>query len=70
MVPDKKRSFFNPTPAEYADPALRAIGYGSSVIPYWRHSIQSVLAQLIPQKILTKYLLHSEIHKRENYPSR
>ncbi|CAA6668238.1 unnamed protein product [Spirodela intermedia] len=46
MVPDIRRSFFNSAPEEYALPAVRAIGFGTTVLPYWRHSMQCYFAKL------------------------
>ncbi|CAA6668240.1 unnamed protein product [Spirodela intermedia] len=69
MVPDKRRSFFNSAPEEYALPAVRAIGFGTTVLPYWRHSIQCYFAKLAPESILNEWLLRSAIKRREQYPA-
>ncbi|XP_078434747.1 very-long-chain 3-oxoacyl-CoA reductase 1-like [Wolffia australiana] len=45
MVPTFKPSMFVPTPSQYANSALRCVGYGSEVMPYWSHVLQTVLMQ-------------------------
>ncbi|CAA6668247.1 unnamed protein product [Spirodela intermedia] len=57
MVPDKKLYFFNPSPDGYAPSAVRAIGYGATVIPYWRQSLQAYLATYVPVGIFNEQLL-------------
>ncbi|CAA6668245.1 unnamed protein product [Spirodela intermedia] len=45
MVPDKKPSFFNTKPEEYAPWAVRAIGYGISILPHWRVLLSEIRAR-------------------------
>lgn len=69
MVPEKRRSFFNSLPEEYALPAVRAIGFGTTVLPYWRHSMQRYFAKLAPESILNEWLLRAAIRRRVEYPA-
>ncbi|CAA6667674.1 unnamed protein product [Spirodela intermedia] len=64
MVPDKRHSFFNSTPEEYAPPAVRAVGYGTSILPYWRHSMLNFLAKLAPERILNEWFLRDALNQR------
>ncbi|XP_078447435.1 very-long-chain 3-oxoacyl-CoA reductase 1-like [Wolffia australiana] len=68
MVPDKKENFFNPMPEQYAPPVLRAIGYGCSVIPYWRQSFQNYLSTFCLVPIFNENLLYAALRRRAYYP--
>ncbi|CAA7405072.1 unnamed protein product [Spirodela intermedia] len=67
MVPDKRHSFFNSTPEEYAPPAVRAIGYRTSILPHWRHSMLNYLAKLAPDSILNEWFLGDALNQRAKH---
>ncbi|CAA6668246.1 unnamed protein product [Spirodela intermedia] len=49
---------------------IRAIRYGTTMLTYWRHSIQCFFGNLNLEKFLNAWLLHSARRRRLNYPSR
>lgn len=64
MSPVKGDSPFIPSPEEYVKAAIRCIGYEPRCVPYWRHSIQWVLASLMPDSALNLWRLQVGIRKR------
>ncbi|KAL6662203.1 hypothetical protein ACP70R_000062 [Stipagrostis hirtigluma subsp. patula] len=64
MAPIKGDSPFIPSPEEYAEAALRCIGYEARCVPYWRHSVQWFFASLLPDCALNQWRLQIGIRKR------
>jgi len=57
----KKASLTVPSPEDYVKCALRFIGYDTVISPYWAHSLQLWLAQVLPEFLTTKVIL--DMHK-------
>jgi len=55
-----------PSPAAYAKAAVRQIGYGTAVTPYWAHAIQLAIVTSLPKPFVAKYVLglHKGIRTR------
>ncbi|CAA7405067.1 unnamed protein product [Spirodela intermedia] len=49
---------------QYAGLTIRAIRYGTTMLTYWRHSIQCFFANLNLEKFLNAWLLHSARRRR------
>ncbi|KAL6659773.1 hypothetical protein ACP70R_002602 [Stipagrostis hirtigluma subsp. patula] len=64
MAPVKGDSPFIPSPEEYAEAAIRCIGYEARCVPYWRHSVQWFFASLLPDCALNQWRLQIGIRKR------
>ncbi|CAA6674248.1 unnamed protein product [Spirodela intermedia] len=44
---------------------VRAVGYGTSILPYWRHSMLNYLAKQAPERILNEWFLRNALNQRE-----
>lgn len=63
----RRSSLTVPTPNQYAKAALRHIGYGVTVVPYWAHAVQHyVFENVLPTFLAKKVLMghHLSIRKR------
>uniref|UniRef100_J3N7Z6 Uncharacterized protein n=1 Tax=Oryza brachyantha TaxID=4533 RepID=J3N7Z6_ORYBR len=64
MSPVKGYSPFIPSPEEYAEAAVRCVGYEPRCVPYWRHSVQWFLLSMLPDSALNLWRLRVGISKR------
>lgn len=58
MASIKRSSFFVPSSEEYAQGALRWIGYEPRCTPYWPHSLIWGLLHALPESIIDAWRLH------------
>ena len=55
-----------PTPEQYAEAAVRAIGYETEISPYWAHYAFVGVCKALPEFAINKYCVgaHNAIRKR------
>ncbi|KAH7515612.1 hypothetical protein FEM48_Zijuj10G0045000 [Ziziphus jujuba var. spinosa] len=61
----KRSSLFVPSPDDYAEAAIRHIGYEARCTPYWSHWVQWCFAGLLPEAILDSWRLSIGINRRQ-----
>ncbi|KAK4780763.1 hypothetical protein SAY87_016869 [Trapa incisa] len=68
VVNINKPSLFVPSPENYAEAAIRRIGYEARCMPYWSHSVQWFFARLAPEGFLDSWSLKRGIKRRARSP--
>ncbi|OWM76158.1 hypothetical protein CDL15_Pgr009804 [Punica granatum] len=61
-------SVFVPSPEDYAEAAVRHIGYDSRCMPYWPHLVQWFFARLVPDSLLDSWRLSLGLKRRAKTP--
>ncbi|KAI5679309.1 hypothetical protein M9H77_10259 [Catharanthus roseus] len=61
----EKSSFFVPSAEDYAQAAVRRLGYESRCTPWWTHSLQWTFASILPESILDGWRFSIGIHRRK-----
>ncbi|XP_043705853.1 very-long-chain 3-oxoacyl-CoA reductase 1-like [Telopea speciosissima] len=52
MIRIKKTNLFTPSPEKYSKASIRWIGYDHTCVPYWPHSIQTILIRALPESLV------------------
>ncbi|KAK4791586.1 hypothetical protein SAY86_031999 [Trapa natans] len=63
-----KPSIFVPSPEDYAEKAIRQIGYEARRMPYWSHSVQWFFSRLVPESLLDFWILNRALKRRARSP--
>ncbi|KAK4780761.1 hypothetical protein SAY87_016867 [Trapa incisa] len=64
----EESSTFVPSPEDYAEAAVRCIGYGARCMPYWSHAVQWFLASMAPESFLDSWRLSLGLNRRAHNP--
>ncbi|KAL1825556.1 hypothetical protein DCAR_0313725 [Daucus carota subsp. sativus] len=62
----KRASMFIPSADNYAEAAVKCIGYEIRCTPYWSHAVQWFFASLLPDFVLDNWRLSVGIHRRSS----
>lgn len=60
----EKSSVFVPSPEDYAEAAIRHIGYEARCMPFWSHSVQWLFTSLAPERFLHSWRLSLGLNRR------
>ncbi|KAK4780764.1 hypothetical protein SAY87_016870 [Trapa incisa] len=68
VIKINKPTLFVPSAEDYAEAAIRQIGYEARRMPYWSHSVQWFLARLAPESLLDFWSLKRALKRRARSP--